>query len=339
MREQHSRSSTSVEGVPADVGRGEPLGLRGDELHHRSSKVPRARWQKVLRHRAIYLFLAPGVIFFVLFHYVPLGGLVIAFQSYTPFLGLRGASWVGLDNFAALLGDPDFLVTIKNTVEISLLQIAFAFPAPILLALLLNSLIRERWKRFIQAVVYLPHFLSWVIVISIWQQVLGGAGTVATLFDSIGVRSVNVMANAETFKLLVTSQVIWKDIGWGTIIFFAAITSIPVELYESAAADGAGSMRRIWHITLPGILPVAILLLILRLGDILSVGFEQILLQQPSVGSEAAQVLDTFVYYRGVLGGDWGLGAAAGLLKGILGTALILAANRLAKRAGTEGLF
>ncbi len=200
----------------------------------------------------MYTFIVPGVLFFVVFHYLPLGGIVIAFQDYSPFLGFAGSTWVGTENFTRLIGDTEFWTTVSNTLVISGLQILFAFPAPILLALLLNSLLSERVKRVVQSIVYLPHFISWVIVISIWQQVLGGAGPVAELYAQLGAGSVNLMANSETFKILLTSQVIWKDIGWGTIIFFAAISAISTELYESAAADGAGPLRRIWHITLPG---------------------------------------------------------------------------------------
>ena len=287
----------------------------------------------------MYVFLLPGLIFFVLFHYVPLLGNVVAFQDYSPFRGFLGSEWVGLENFAAIFTDPEILVALRNTLIISLLQIIFAFPAPILLALMLNSLISERVKRVVQSIVYLPHFLSWVIVVSIWQTVLGGAGPFADLMASLGAGPVNIMADPETFKALVTSQVIWKDTGWGTIIFFAAISSIPTELLESSAADGAGAMRRIWHVILPGMVPVILLLLILRLGTVLSVGFEQILLQQPSVGADAAQVLDTFVYFRGILGGDWGVSTAAGLLKGVVGTVMVLGANKLSKRFGAEGLI
>jgi putative aldouronate transport system permease protein len=191
----------------------------------------------------------------------------------------------------------------------------------------------------LQSIVYLPHFISWVIVISIWQQILGGTGIVADLFAKVGFDHVNIMSNPETFQLLVTSQVIWKDSGWGTIIFFAALTTIPTELYESAAVDGAGAWRRIVHVTLPGLLPVILLLLILRLGDVLTVGFEQIYLQYNTVGAEAAEVLDTFVYFRGVVGSDWGFSTAVGLVKGVVGTLLVLGANSLSKRFGAEGLF
>ncbi|WP_163509081.1 ABC transporter permease [Fodinicola acaciae] len=294
---------------------------------------------RMWRERDMYAFVLPGFLFFVVFAYLPLLGNIAAFQDYSPFLGFGGSTWVGLDNFAAMFTDPAVWDALRNTLVISVLQIVFAFPAPIALALLLNSLISERVKRIMQTIVYLPHFLSWVIVIAIWQAVVGGAGPLADLLAKLGAGHVNVMANPDTFPILVTSQVIWKDVGWGTVIFFAAISAIPPELYESAAADGAGAWRRIWHITLPGLIPVTLLLLILRLGSVLTVGFEQILLQQPAVGAEASQVLDTFVYFRGVVGGDWGLATAAGLLKGIVGTVLIVAANRLAKRSGAEGLF
>jgi putative aldouronate transport system permease protein len=294
---------------------------------------------RIWRERGMYAFAVPGFLFFVVFAYLPLLGNIAAFQNYSPFLGFSGSEWVGWGNFTAIFGDPSVAIALKNTLIIALLQIAFAFPAPIALALLLNSLISERTKRIVQSVVYLPHFLSWVIVIAIWQAVVGGAGPLADLMGALGADHVNVMANPDTFKVLVTSQVIWKDIGWGTIIYFAAISSISPELYESAAADGAGGWRRLWHITLPGILPVTLLLLILRIGSVLTVGFEQILLQEQTVGSDAAQVLDTFVYFRGVVGGDWGLSTAAGLLKGAVGTCLVVAANKLAKRAGTDGLF
>ncbi len=287
----------------------------------------------------MYAFLVPGLLFFLLFAYVPLLGNVAAFQDFRPLRGFGGSEWVGFDNFTTMLADPELVHALVNTLLISGLQIVFAFPAPILLALLLNSLVSDRLKRSIQSVVYLPHFISWVIVIAIWQQVLGGAGPLAELFEQIGLGSVNIMSNPDTFKVLVTSQVIWKDVGWGTIIFFAALSSIPQELYEAAAVDGAGGRRRLWHVTLPGLVPIMTLLLILTMGNVLSVGFEQLYLQMPAVGTQAAQVVDTFVYTRGIAGGDWGFATAAGLAKGLIGTVLVLSANRLAKAAGGSGIM
>ncbi|MFD7988419.1 ABC transporter permease [Kitasatospora indigofera] len=295
------------------------------------TRMWRARW--------MYLMMLPGLLYFVVFRYLPLLGNVAAFQDYSPFLGFSGSEWVGFHNFTAMLGDPQLITAAKNTVVLSFLQIVFAFPAPIALAILLNSVMSDRVKRWVQAVVYLPHFVSWVIVIAIWQQLLGGDGLVTNLFSDHGTQSVAIMSDPHWFKSLITAQVIWKDTGWNTIIFLAAITRIDTQLYESAAVDGAGPWRRMWHITLPGMRAVLVLMLILRLGNVLTVGFEQILLQQHTVGADTAQVLDTFVYTRGVVGGDWGLATAAGLLKGAICTALVVAANKLVKRTGSEGAF
>ncbi|MFB9658429.1 ABC transporter permease [Glycomyces mayteni] len=295
--------------------------------------------QRIWRERWTYTFIVPGALFFLVFAYVPMLGNVVAFQEYTPFRGIDGSPWVGFANFTAIWGDPEVLMALRNTLVIAVLQLVFAFPAPIALALLLNSLISDRVKRMVQTVVYLPYFLSWVIVISVWQQVLGGGGLIANLLGDMGVSGFDAMTNADTFKLLVVAQVVWKECGWGTIIFFAAIAGIPNERYEAAAIDGATPWQRTWHITLPALVPVATLLLILNIGSILTVGFEQLLLQQPMVGAEAAEVLDTFVYFRGVLGGQWGIATAAGLLKGVIGTILVLSANRIAKRLGGEGIF
>lgn len=287
----------------------------------------------------MYLCLLPGLVYFIVFAYLPLAGNVVAFQNFSPFLGIGHSPWVGFQNFTAIFSDPEFVTALKNTLVISLLQIVFAFPAPIALALLLNSLLSERTKRFVQSVVYLPHFFGWVIVVSMWQAVFGGIGPFADLMHLFGSDNFNLMTDAGTFKALVTAQVIWKEIGWGTIIFFAAISAIPTERYEAAAIDGAKGWRRAWHVTLPGIASVTVLLLILRLGSVLTVGFEQLLLQQRAVGSDASEVLDTYAYFRGVVGGEWGMAAAAGLFKGVIGVILVIGANKTAKRMGHGGLF
>lgn len=305
----------------------------------KAASFPRRLWAAMRHHPWMYVLILPGLGFFVLFHYVPLLGNVIAFQDYSPYLGVTGSRFNGLANFEALFRDPEVINAIVNTLIISFLQLAFAFPAPIALAIFLNSLLSERIKRWIQTIVYLPHFISWVIVVALWQQVLGGAGSLARGLELVGIESVNIMSDPSTFKILVVAQVIWKDVGWGTIIFFAAISTLSAELYESAAVDGAGPWRRIWHVTLPGLVPVTVMLLILQLGNVLTVGFEQLLLQQPAVGADAAQVIDTFVYFRGIAGGDWGVSTAVGLIKGVIGTVLVLGANWLAKRLGTDGLF
>ncbi len=293
-------------------------------------------WQRILRERWMYLCILPGFVYFVVFKYVPLLGNVIAFQDYSPFLGFD-SPFVGLDNFRKLFTDPDIGTVIGNTLEISILQLVLFFPAPIILALLLNSMISEPVKRAMQSVLYLPHFISWVIIIALWQQIFGGDGFINKMLRDGGNTTVNIMNNPALFKILVTLQLIWKDTGWGTIIILAALTRIDTTLYEAAAMDGANGWQRLWRITLPGIKGVIVLLLILRLARLLDTGFEQIFLQRNAVGAKAAEVLDTFVYFRGIQGGDWGFSAAVGLVKGLVSAVMVFGANWFAKRLGEEG--
>jgi putative aldouronate transport system permease protein len=282
----------------------------------------------------------PGIVLLLVFHYLPWLGNVIAFEDYQPYLGFVDSPWVGLQNFRILVdGDPVFLRALTNTLAITLLQVLVVFPAPIALALLLDSLWSERLKRFVQSVLYLPHFLSWVIVVAIFQQVLQSTGLLNTFLRQHDIGTVSIIGNPSLFLPLVTSQVLWKDAGWATILFLAALSRIDVTLYEASAVDGAGTWRQLWHVTLPGLRSLIVLLLILRLGDALTVGFEQIILQQGAVGRTASEVLDTYVYNNGILAGDWGVSAAVGLVKGLVGLCLILGANKLAHRLGEQGIY
>jgi putative aldouronate transport system permease protein len=213
------------------------------------------------------------------------------------------------------------------------------FPVPIALALLLNSILSSKIRSMIQTVVYLPHFFSWVLVITIFQEMLGGAGPINNFLRQHGMATWDVMTNPDTFKYLVTAQAVWKEAGWGIIVFLAAIAAIDQNLYEASAVDGAGRWRRMWHITLPGMRGVIVLLLVLRLGNALTVGFEQMLIQRQAVGRDASEVLDTISYFNGVVGNNFSYGAAAGLLKGVLSLVLILAANKVAHMFGEDGLY
>jgi len=219
--------------------------------------------ERLLRERWMYLFIVPGALYFLIFQYVPLLGNIIAFQNFSPFLGIRGSPFVGLDNFRQLFTDPDFRLALVNTLEIEFLQLVFAFPTPLILALVLNSILSNRVKRSMQSVVYLPHFLSWVIVIALFQQIFGGAGFINQMFRNQGLATINIMNNPAIFKPLVVLQSIWKETGWGTIIFLAALTKIDADQYEAAVMDGASAWRRLWHVTLPGIRSIIVLLLIL----------------------------------------------------------------------------
>jgi putative aldouronate transport system permease protein len=281
----------------------------------------------------------PAIVLVIAFNYVPLFGLVTAFQEYDPLVGVRYSEWVGLEQFSRLFDDPLFWGSLKNTLYLSFVQLILFFPVPIALALLLNSVLSERLRNFIQSVVYLPHFFSWVLAVTIFQQMLGGAGALNQFLRSHDLGTWDVMTDPGTFALLVTSQAIWKEAGWGIIVFLAALAAINTEQYEAAAVDGAGRFRRMWHITLPGLRGVIMLMLVLRLGNALTVGFEQFLVQREAVGHDAADVLDTFSFYYGIATGNYSYGAAAGLFKSVISLLLIWGANRLAHAFGEDGLY
>ena len=311
-----------------------------------ASSRPSSHWRTRLRRDAPLLWMtAPAALLLLLFHYAPTSGNLIAFQDYNPFLGDSAldafllSEWVGLANFQVLFADPAFWDSLRNTLSITLFQLVFFFPLPIVLALLLHGVASPRWRSFIQNVIYLPHFFSWVLVITFFVQMLGGAGLLAQELRQHGFVPWDLLTHPSTFLLLVTAEAVWKDVGWGSIVFLAALSAIDPSLYEAAAVDGAGRWRRLWHITLPGLRPVIVLLAILRLGDALSVGFEQYLLQRDAVGQQAAEVLDTYVYFHAIVPQQWGVGAAAGLFKSLVGLVLILGANRLAHRLGEAGIY
>ncbi|HWU27464.1 MAG TPA: ABC transporter permease subunit [Microbacterium sp.] len=291
------------------------------------------------RDRVMLLLVMPGFLYFVVFHWLPIPGNIIAFEDYQPYLGFVDSVWVGLDNFAVAFSDPAFWYALRNTLVIMVMQLVLFFPVPIALALLLNSIMSPKLKKFVQSVIYLPHFLGWVIIVSLFTQILGPTGLIPNFLDSLGMGRISPMTDPATFPLLVTVQTIWKDAGWGTIMFLAALASIDDSLYEAAAIDGAGPWRRTWAVTIPGIMPIVILLLILNLGTALSVGFEQIILQRNNVGAQAGEVLDTYVYFHGIVDGQWGTSAAVGLVKGIVGLFLVLGANKVAHMFGQDGVY
>jgi putative aldouronate transport system permease protein len=300
----------------------------------------RRSWQRFRRDKLLVVLGVPGAAALFLFQYVPLLGNIIAFQDYQPFTGIDGSPFVGLDNFSFLWeGNSTFLNALANTLILTVIQTVFVFPIPLALALLLSSLAGERLKGLLQSVLYLPHFLSWVIVVAIFQQMLGNAGMLNTFMVQNDLPIIHIIGVPELFKALLTSQAIWKDAGWGTIIFLAAISQIDQEQYEASAVDGANAWQRLRYITLPSLKGIFILLLILRLGSSLSIGFEQIILQQGPVGLDASEVLDTWVYNNGIVGGDWGMSAAVGLVKGLVGVLLVIGANKLAHKFGEQGIY
>ncbi|MFD1955153.1 ABC transporter permease [Paenibacillus thailandensis] len=316
-----------------------PLGVQAVRGSGRRSKAGRLL-SRFKRDRALYLLALPGIVFFLIFKYVPMWGIIIAFQDYSPFQGIAGSEWVGLRHFAALFSNPDFSLLFRNTLAISLLNLLLFFPFPILIAICLNELRSAAFMRVIQTVIYLPHFLSWVIIAGLTLVLFAkGNGLVNELLVRMGLSKADFLTNPDGFWLMVTLQAIWKEAGWGTIVFLAAMAGIDPKLYEAARIDGAGRLRQIRHITLPAIRTVIIVLLILRLGDIMEVGFEQIFLMYNGAVSEVAEVFDTYVYRVGIERGEFSYSTAVGVFKSVVGLALVLLANKLAKRMGGEGVF
>jgi putative aldouronate transport system permease protein len=309
-----------------------------------ASASRRLGWRKIalrLWHdRYLYLLVLPGLIYFLVYRYLPMLGLVIAFKDYSPFLGIRDSPWVGLTQFQKIFADAEVLRVLRNTLVISLLQIVFAFPVPLILALMLNELRQQVYKRVTQSIIYLPHFLSWVVVIGIVTLFLRSEGVVNKALDTaFGLQPIPFLTNPAFFLPLVVLEVIWKEAGWGTVIFLAALAGIDPALYEAALIDGANRWRQIWHVTLPGLRSVIVILLILRLGHVLDSGFEQIFLMLNPFNMDIGNVLDTYVYFKGIQQADYSFASAVGVFKGVVGLILVVGANRLAKRFGEEGIY
>lgn len=295
---------------------------------------------KIWEARYLYLLLLPGFLYFVIYKYIPMLGSVLAFKDYNPFLGFADSPWVGLKHFKSIFEDTEVVSVIWNTLVISFLQILFVFPIPIALALMLNELRSPLYKRIIQSIVYLPHFLSWVVVIGIVFIFLRSSGLVNSLLDAtLGIGPINFLSEPGWFRPLVILEVIWKESGWSTIILLAAVAGVNPELYEAAIVDGANRWRRMWHVTLPAIRNVVVILLILRMGEVMDTGFEQIFLMLNSFNMDIGNVLDTFVYFKGIQQGDISFATAVGLFKGLVGLILVVIANSVAKRFGDEGLY
>ncbi len=295
---------------------------------------------KLRRDRSLILMTLPALALLAVFGYTPMLGLVMAFQSYDLYDGFLHSPWVGLANFQQLFTDPGFWHAFSNTLVLFSVQLVLFFPVPIALAILLDSLLGRRVRAFIQGVVTLPHFFSWVMVITIFQQMLGGTGLLDTFLRQHGVANpVNIMTDPGAFKFLVAAQLVWKEAGWSMIVYLAALAAISPSLYEAAAVDGAGWWRRLRHITLPGLKGISVLLLILNLGYALTFGFEQMLIQRGAVGPNSSEVITTFAYQFGIVEGNFSYGAAAGLFLGVTSLILILAANKVAHLFGEDGLY
>jgi putative aldouronate transport system permease protein len=292
------------------------------------------------RDKLLYLMFLPGFLFFVVFKYLPMWGVSIAFKDYLPFLGIMKSPWVGFKHFERLFSEPIFWQLFRNTIVLAIYNIVFYFPLPIILALLLNEVKRDKFKKTVQSLIYMPHFISWVVVAGIsFTMLTNEGGIINELIKGFGGNTVNFLGSEGWFRPLITMQVMWKESGWGTIIFLAALAGVDVQLYEAATVDGANRWQQLVHVTMPAIKSTIIVLFILRMGTFLDSGFEQVFLMLNSLNRGVGEVFDTYVYTAGMTNGQLSYSTAVGLFKSTVSLILVLSVNKLAEKLGEEGVY
>ncbi|OZB96836.1 sugar ABC transporter permease [Paenibacillus sp. XY044] len=297
----------------------------------------KAYWKRAF---PIYFMILPGLLYFIIFKYIPMFGISIAFMKYSPFKGITGSEWVGLQYFRRLFAEGDFLLLLKNTLLLNLLDVLFFFPAPILVALLLNEVRARRLKTAVQTILYAPNFISWVVIVGITIVLFAtGSGGINRLLEDWGLGPIELMTDPRYFRWVWLLQNIWQGAGWGAIIFLAALSGIDPTLYEAAVMDGANRWRQVWHITLPGLRGVIVVMFILRFGHMMDLGFEHIFLLQNPMNQDVSEVFETFIYKKGLIEGDYSYSTAVGLFKSVVGLVMVWVVNRIAKRFGQEGVF
>lgn len=307
--------------------------------------VPRERRARrfaiIQKDKALYLMLIPGLLFYLIFHYIPMGGLVIAFQKFYVGRGILGSRWVGLDNFITFFTTPDAWLLVRNTLLLNLYQLAFSFPIPIILAILFNEIKTVAFKRIAQTISYLPHFISTVIVVGMVVNFLSpSSGIVNILLQRFfGTDAIFFMSKPEYFRTIYIVSGVWQSAGWGTILYLAAIAGIDPTQYEAAVIDGANRFKKMIYITLPGMSGVIITLLILNIGNMLSVGAQKIILMYNPLVYQTADVISTYVYRRGLIDADYSFATAVGLFESIINFILIMTANKLSRKYSETSLW
>lgn len=288
---------------------------------------------------SLYLMVLPVIAFYLIFCYKPMYGALIAFQDYSPALGFFGSKWVGFDNFIRFFQAPDFWRIFRNTLTISFSSLLWGFPAPILFAILMNEIRREKFKKVVQTTSYLPHFISVVVVCGMIRDFVGDRGIISDMVAFFTGSQMNLLSQPKLFVPLYVISGIWQGIGWDSIIYLAALSAIDQQLYEAASIDGAGKMRQLWTITLPSILPTIVILLILRIGGLLNVGFEKIILLYSPITYETADVISSYVYRQGFEVQDWSYSTAVGLFNSVINFALVIMANTISRKVNDTSLW
>lgn len=303
-------------------------------------------WNKIKKDKWMYLLLLPGVLYFLIFKFAPMWGVLISFQNYYAGVSFFDAQWVGFDNFVSFMTNTDFPRLLRNTLVISMMNLVFYFPLPILLALLMNEVKVKWYKNTVQTMVYVPHFVSMVVIASITFMLLKApsmegytGGAIFELLKQMTGREINILQTPTNFYWVILVQAIWKETGWGTIIFLAALAGVDVEQYEAAIVDGANRFQQMIYITLPAISSTIVIMLILRMGSVLNTGFEQILLMQNDFNMSYSETFDTYVYTLGRVQGNYGYSTAVGLFKSVVSIICIQSANFIAKKVGQSALF
>lgn len=292
------------------------------------------------RNKYLYMLLIPGIVSLFIFSYMPMYGVTIAFKEFNIFAGFSKSPWVKFLQFERLFRSSDFLRTIRNTLLISVYKLFWSFPAPIILSLLLNELRNKYFKKFVQTVLYLPHFISWVTFAGIIIMFLNpSTGLINDIIMQFGGRKIDFLAEKSMFRSILIITEVYKGMGWGTIVYLAAISGVDPSLYEAAIVDGANRFRQIWHITLPTIRSVIVVIFILNLSNILNAGFDQVFMLYNPLVYEVGDIIDTYVYRKGMIDSNYSLSAAAGLFKNIIAFVLIISTNYTAKKIGEDGLW
>jgi len=308
-----------------------PTGLR---------KTERSRWRQWSKGKYLLLLFLPTFVYYVVFKYAPMFGLVISFKNYNLFKGIWASEWVGLKYYMMFFQNPDFFKLLRNTIMLGVYKLVFGFPAPIILALLLNELRHAVFKRFVQTVSYLPHFISNVVTASMVLMFLSpSSGIVNHLLQALGFNAINFMAMPELFRSVYVVSEIWQHVGWETIIYLAALTSIDPQLYEAAGIDGANRWQRVIHVTLPGIASAIVILLILNVGHVLDIGFEKVFLMYNPAVYETADIISTYVYRTGIGQGNYSYATAIDLFTGVVSLIFIYSANWIGRKVGETSLW
>lgn len=295
--------------------------------------------QDIRRNGVLYLLVLPVLAFYILFHYKPMYGTLIAFKDFQPRLGIMGSPWVGLDNFKAFFTNPYFMRVLKNTLVISVSNLLFTFPAPIILALLINEMRGEKFKKGVQTISYLPHFISLVVVCSMVKEFTSSDGFVTDIAVLFGMERQTMLNNQNLFVPIYILSDIWQNVGWSSIIYLAALTGIDTELYDAASIDGAGRFKKVLYVTIPGILPQIIIMLILAIGGMMNVGYEKIILLYNPATYNTADVINSYVYREGLVSRNYGYSTAVGLFNSVINCILLFASNHISKKVSDTSLW